>query len=378
MNIVIIGGGLGGLTLARVLLINGIKATVYEAEASLESRFQGGLLDIHDYNGQLALKDCNLYEAFLKLIIPGADAHRILDKDANILHEDQDRGHGTRPEVYRGELREMLIKSLPKESIQWGHKLSSVKSLSNGKHEVTFTNGTTVVSDLLIGADGAWSKVRSLLTDVAPAYVGTSFIELYLYDIDNNHKSIANVIGNGTLMALAPGRGILGHKETNGTFHAYVAINQSQEWISQIDLSDSKSANAQIAHEFEDWSNDLKAIILEGKTTPHPRGIYALPVGISWERVPGVTLIGDAAHLMSPFAGEGANLALYDGAELGKHIVKNLDNIEAALSDFEKEMFLRSAHSAEESDRNSKLFFNNESPQSVVNLFLGYAVELPE
>nr|BDT27446.1 FAD-dependent monooxygenase [Bacteriovorax sp. HI3] len=371
MNIVIIGGGLGGLALARVLLVNGVKATVYEAEASLGARSQGGLLDIHDYNGQLALKDCHLYEEFLKLIIPGADAHRILDKNANILHEDQDRGHGSRPEVYRGELREMLIHSLPKESIVWGHKLSGVKPLSNGKHEVTFTNGVTVVSALLVGADGAWSKVRPLLTDIVPSYIGTSFIELYLYDVDKNHKSVANIIGNGTLMALAPGKGILGHKETNGTFHAYVALNQSKEWISKIDLTDSKNAALQIANEFNDWSSDLQAIILEGQTSPQIRAIYALPVGISWERVPGVTLIGDAAHLMSPFAGEGANLALYDGAELGKFIVKNLNDIEAGLEDFEKEMFIRSAHSAEESDRNSKLFFNQESPQSVVNLFLG-------
>jgi 2-polyprenyl-6-methoxyphenol hydroxylase-like FAD-dependent oxidoreductase len=182
MNIIIIGAGLGGLTLARTLLINGINAQVFESESSPSERTQGGLLDIHDYNGQRALKDCGLYEKFLEIIIAGADAHRITDKNGKILHEDLDRGHGSRPEVHRGELRELLINSLPKNSINWGHKLSEVKSLGNGKHELTFTNGKIVESDLLIGADGAWSKVRNIVTDIKPFYIGTSFIELYLYE----------------------------------------------------------------------------------------------------------------------------------------------------------------------------------------------------
>jgi 2-polyprenyl-6-methoxyphenol hydroxylase-like FAD-dependent oxidoreductase len=371
--VAIIGAGLGGLTLARVLHVHGIAATIYEAEASANARAQGGMLDIHENNGQLALKAAGLYEEFLEIIHAGGQATRVLDKDGNVLLDEPD-GTGGRPEVHRGDLRRILLESLPADTIRWGHKVTAAAPLDGGRHRLTFADGANesrVTTDLLVGADGAWSRIRPLLSEAKPAYVGISFIETYLFDCDTRHKATAEAVGGGALFALAPGKGIQAHREPNGTLHTYVALKKPEDWIARIDFSNPVTALAYVAEEFDGWAPELTALITNGETDPVPRPIHSLPVEHRWDRIAGVTLLGDAAHLMSP-SGEGANLAMYDGAELGKAIAANPGDVEAALLAYENDLFPRSASEAAEAEGILKVCFGDNAPQSLVDFFTNH------
>lgn len=374
-TIAIVGAGPGGLTLARVLHVHGIAATVYEADASAEARTQGGMLDIHTYNGQLALKAAGLYDEFRGIIHEGGEATRVVAPDGTILLDQPDDGSGVRPEVLRGDLRRILLESLPAGAVQWGRKLAGARPTGSGQHELTFADGSTVTTDLVVGADGAWSKIRPLLSDAKPVYVGTTYVETYLLDADARHAASAKLVGGGALLALTPGKGIVAHRETNGVLHTYVALSKPQEWIAGIDFADARAAKSQVAAEFAGWAPALTALITDGETAPTPRSLHALPPGHRWERVPGATLLGDAAHLAPP-DGEGANLAMYDGAELGKALAAHPDHIEIALAEYEEAMFARSARAAVEAAKIHDLCFrDDDAPRGLINLLTGSGAE---
>jgi 2-polyprenyl-6-methoxyphenol hydroxylase-like FAD-dependent oxidoreductase len=368
MTITIIGAGLGGLTLARVLHVHGIAATVYEADPSAEARAQGGMLDIHEHDGQLAMKAAGLFEAFLGLVHAGGQASRVLDWRGQVLLDQPDDGRGGRPEVPRGELRRILLDALPAGTVRWGKKLASVAPLGEGLHQLSFADGETATTTLLVGADGAWSKVRSLLSDARPAYIGTTFVETWLHDVDERHPETAEAAGGGALFAMAPGQGIFTHREPGGVLHAYIALNRSTAWIDAIDFTDAVAAKARIVAEFEGWAPALTALITDSDIALVPRPLHALPDDHRWDRVRGVTLLGDAAHLAPP-AGEGANLAMLDGAELGQAIAAHPGDLETALAAFEAVMFARGQAAAADSHQTLALCLDERAPFSLVEFF---------
>ncbi|OLZ74336.1 FAD-dependent oxidoreductase [Streptomyces sp. IMTB 2501] len=373
--VTVVGAGLGGLAFARVLHVHGMTAALFDLDPSPAARIQGGMLDIHDDSGQEALRAAGLYEEFLRRVHPGGQAMRVLDRHATVRLAEGDDGSGGRPEIDRGDLRALLLGSLPEGTVRWGAKVTGARPLGGGRHEVTLADGTVFTTDLLVGADGAWSRIRPLLSPAQPAYTGVSFVEADLLEADLRHPVSAAVVGGGMLFALSAGRGLLAHRETDGSLHVYVAVEALEDWLDGIDFGDTEAAKAAVLKEFDGWDESLRALVADADGTLVPRRIHALPVGHRWDRVPGVTLLGDAAHLMSPFAGEGANLALLDGAELGLALAAHPENTDAALAAYEDRMFRRAELSATESARNTALLFRADAPQGLLDMFAGQGAE---
>ncbi|WP_433832947.1 FAD-dependent oxidoreductase [Actinoplanes sp. CA-015351] len=368
--VTIIGAGLGGLTLARVLHLYNVPVVVYDAEDSAWARTQGGQLDLHEHNGQRALAIAGLTQEYRAIIHTGGGAQRVLDQQGAVLADLLDDGSMARPEALRGDIRRILLESLPTGTVRWGKKLTAATHLGEGRHELTFADGSTDSTEILVGADGTWSRVRTLLSGEKPAYAGLSYIDTYLHDVDERHPRTAKVVGDGAMYALIPGKGFLAHREAHDTIHTYVVLNRPVEWFAGIDFTDAGATRTRIAAEFEGWAPELTALITDADTPPILRSIHQLPDRHRWDRTPGVTLLGDAAHVTVP-GGEGANTAMLDGAELGEAIAAHPGDVEAAFAAYEKVMFDRSAAEAASAHETVALIFGESAPHGLANLING-------
>jgi 2-polyprenyl-6-methoxyphenol hydroxylase-like FAD-dependent oxidoreductase len=372
-GIAIVGAGLSGLVCARILQRNGIPVTVYEADATPDVRRQGGSLDIHENTGQIALKEAGLHDEFLARTHVGGEDMRLLDKTGRVhIDRREPAGGSGRPEIDRAELRQLLVESLEPGTIVWGRKVVAARPVTAG-HALEFADGSVVRADLVIGADGAWSRIRPLLTPVKPSYTGITLVEMRLTDAATKHPEALALTGRGSFFALSDNKYIGGHG--GDTIALGCGLRVPENWVADrgIDWDDPAAARTALLREYPDWVPALTDLIRECDDAIWPRPIHALPTGLVWERTPGVTLVGDAAHLMSPFAGEGANIALIDGADLAREILAGAD-LETALAHYERTMFPRGATSAAGSQKGLDMMFVDGPPKKMIMFFRSMSV----
>jgi len=371
-TIAIVGGGLSGLVLARILQNHGIPATVYERDATAAARGQGGSLDMHEESGQRALREAGLYDEFRRHTHPQGEHLRILDKTGKVhIDTEPDGGEGGRPEIDRSVLRDLLVASLEPGRIVWDRRVPTT-ALGDGRHELAFDDDDGgVIADLLVGADGTWSRVRPLLSAATPRYCGISHVELRISNAVERYPDSAALVGPGMFFALSDNKGILGHGGEH--LHLAVSLRAPRDWTTArgVDWTDADAARDGLLAELADWDSSLTDLIRRADGPVVPRQIHALPTGHSWARVPGVTLVGDAAHVMSPYAGEGANLAMLDATELASAIIEHPGDLETALVQYETAMFRRAAEAAEMSAQGLEMCFSGESPRELVGFFTG-------
>jgi len=364
-RIAVVGGGPAGLTFACVLHRHGHPVTILERDPAPDARPPGGTLDLHEGMGQLALGKAGLLEEFQTLSRPEGQAMRILDTDGTVLRDWRPRPDDrANPEIDRGQLRDLLLGPL---DVQWGRGVTEVVPGTRDGVLVRFADGRQETFDLVIGADGAWSRVRPAISSATPRYTGVTSVETSLDDVDARHPDLARLIGDGSVAVYGVNRAVVAQRNSGGHVKVYAQFRAPLDWHTKLDrhlglnrrasldadvdmdagldLADVEAVRSSLLALFDGWAAPVLDLLRHGAAFVH-RPLYVLPVSHTWAHVPGVTLLGDAAHLMPPL-GVGANLAMLEGAELAESVAAAPGDPDEAVRAFEEQMWARAGRWAE-------------------------------
>ena len=341
-RIAVIGAGPGGLSLARMLHKEGLVATVFDKDQDASERSVGGSLDMQEDSGLYAIEKMGLLERFKQLARYEDQGMRLFNREGELLFEADD---GNRPEIDRGQLREMLVQSVPTEWFRWSHELQEVRSAADGSFDLLFRDQKSENTDIVVGADGVWSSVRSAVTEQKPRYSGLTFFQLEIRNIDQDHPDAACFITKGLHMAMAEGKLISTQRNATGHARLYAALFVPEDGRTKNGHPTVEPrTRAELTAEFAGWDQALVNLFDSAEERVRPWPIYIMPIGYTWPHRHGITLLGDAAHAMPP-AGDGANLAMRDGVDLAAALV-TAGSLDQAIVEYENAKFQRAESSA--------------------------------
>jgi 2-polyprenyl-6-methoxyphenol hydroxylase-like FAD-dependent oxidoreductase len=350
-QIAIIGGGPGGLTLARLLQKKGVKVKVYERDADRFFRQQGATLDLHHDSGLKALRVAGLMEEFKQNYRPGAERVTIVDNNAVVHYTERNKAPVVdldniyaRPEIDRGPLRDMLIASLDEGTIVWGSKFTELKPDDDG-WKILFENGKSAYADLVIAADGANTKVRKYVTDIERIYSGMTIVEGNVYNAAVNAPRLWELTNGGKIFAHWAGKMIVLSAKGEGSLSFYTITKEAESWVNVpgVDFNTKDEVFSWFRERYSDWSADWHEIFLTDDSYFVHRPQYYFPIGQSWEPLPNLTLLGDAAH-QTPPSGDGVNQAMLDAVELYEALcLEEHSSVAEAIAAYERKMLGRTA-----------------------------------
>lgn len=383
-KIAIVGAGPGGLTLGLILQKRNIPFVIFESDESPEIRDQGGSLDLHPSTGQAAIKECGLYDEFTAISRPEGDYSRVVLPDGTVLRDENLKkkdenvnelvNSGDRPEIDRKDLRDLLLKSIDKSNIIWGKRVSEIRDDSSNKQKtIHFVDGESLQFDLVVGADGAWSKVRRLISDVIPHYSSITLVELWAFNVSKDNPELSDYTGAGTCFMIDENKSVISQRCSNDSIRIYVSLRVDENWQhdSGINWDTPEAARQQLVDGyFNECAHEIKDAIISAKDNLVIRPLYMLPIGYKWVHQVGVTLLGDSAHLMTPFAGEGVNTAMFDALELANAITSGLD-LDTSLRNYEKKLFKRAKYYAKDTWRNVQVCFSKNGGEKLNDMFSG-------
>ncbi len=380
-RVAIVGAGPGGLTLAKLLQLKGVDVKLYERDFDKNARVQGSPLDLHDDSGLAAIRKANLLDEFKENFLPRADRKLITNGRAEIFFSDHDtkleENFGSeyfRPEIDRGTLRKILLESLHPGTVLWDSHFISMDAQNEG-WLLHFKNSSSKYADIVIAADGANSKIRPYVTSIKAFYSGVTMLEGNIYDAEKAAPHMNHFLNGGKIMAFGNSKDLFVGQKGGGDIGFGASFKTEENWAagSGLDFTDRSQILSWFKTEYSGWS-PVWYELFESAATPFvARPINCAPLDQTWEALPNLTMLGDAAHVMPPFAGEGANVAMWDALELSECLTTwKYNTLKEAIASFETAMRKRAAIAAAESLENGERMHSEGALEMMLSFFSGH------